>query len=432
VAESESAYTEKACSVCGPCLFVLIQSSDTSGGALGDVIVAALQELLRVLFEPIAELIETHGSGVVKAVVHTPNPNAVFAAPTNAPWVELYEYYWEAIIPLTLFLYGLSIGLVIFFESTSHLFGSYHRARLKRRAFAGLLGILMWWWLAALSLQLINQLTSYLVPDLSNVTLFQTLSFSAMGVLGLVFALSVDLVLFVLIALIYFIRQLVLYLFVLMMPLLIVLWIPGVGPLTLVSGFMRRLAGFYVPFLFMTVPVALLFRLGDILGQSFELSLGGFGLWLTALVIPLVAVLSPFVLVWQAGAIFFIADRAAHRISAQRGRDRMDRVREGGAATAHGGQNFARGVRDEPAVRQDGQYYLDPGASRAHAAGSRLRHTTNRLTHRFRDRGGPGGGSDGSRTGTVGERRNDEFEGLRSRGGRRSGKGDEQTREEER
>jgi hypothetical protein len=399
---------------------------------LGDVIVAALKEFLRALFWPVIALIETYATDVVRTIVSTPHPNAVFTAPTNAPWVELYEYYWEAIIPLTLFLYGLSIGLVIFFESTSHLFGSYYRARLKRRAFAGLLGILMWWWLAALSLQLIDQLTSYLVPDLSSVTLFETLSFSAMSVLGVVFALSVDLVLFVLIALIYFLRQLVLYLFVLMMPLLIVLWIPGVGPLTLVSGFMRRLAGFYVPFLFMTVPVALLFRLGDILGHSFSFSAEGFGLWLTALVIPLVAVLSPFVLVWQAGAIFFIADRAAHRISAQRGRDRMSRAREGGATTAHGGQNFARGVRNEPAVRQDGQYYLDPSTSRAHAAGSRLRHTTNRLTHRFRDRGGPGGGPGGPPTGSAGEGRNDEFEGLRSRGGRRSEKGDGQTRKEER
>jgi hypothetical protein len=170
----------------------------------------------------------------------------------------------------------------------------------------------------------------------------------------------------------------------------------------------------------MTVPVALLFRLGDILGQSFSFSAEGFGLWLTALVIPLVAVLSPFVLVWQAGAIFFIADRAAHRISAQRGRDRMARVREGGGTTAHGGQNFARGVRDEPAVRRDGQYYLDPSGSRAHAAGSRLRHTTSRLTDRFRDRGGPGGGSDGSRTETDGGTRNDAFDTLRPRGGRRS------------
>ena len=48
-------------------------------------------------------------------------------------------------------------------------------------------------------------------------------------------ALSADLVFFVLIGLIYLVRQLVLYLFVLMMPLLIVLWIPSVGPFTLVS-----------------------------------------------------------------------------------------------------------------------------------------------------------------------------------------------------
>jgi len=43
------------------------------------------------------------------------------------------------------------LGIVIFLESTSYLFGSYHRSKLKKRAFSGLLGILSWWWVAALA-----------------------------------------------------------------------------------------------------------------------------------------------------------------------------------------------------------------------------------------------------------------------------------------
>jgi hypothetical protein len=366
--------------------------------SLSDIIVAALQELLRVLFSPIQTLIEDHADDVVSIIVSTPHPNAVFAQPTNGAWPNIYDYYWDGLMPLALLLWALAIGLVIFFESTSYLFSSYHKAKLKRRAFAGLLGILAWWWVAALSLRFIEALTGYLVPDLSSISLFETLSFSAMGVLGLVVTLSVDLVLFLLIAILYFVRQVVLYLFVLLMPILIALWVPGVGPFSLVSGFVRKLAGFYVPFLFMTVPVALLFRLGDLLGTSADLSMEGLGLWLTALVIPIVAVISPFVLFWQAGALLLVTDRLARHGSRHRARDRVARARTAGREGTHGGRNFFRGARGQPAVRGDGQTLLGSGNSRAHAAGSRLNSAHGRLTDRFDPprRGGRGGGGSGS------------------------------------
>jgi len=291
---------------------------------------------------------------------------------------------------------------VIFLESTSHLFNGYHRSKLKKRAFSGLLGILSWWWIAALSLRFIDALAGFLVPSVSDITLFQTLSFSTMGVLGIIVALSTNFILFVLIGLIYLARQLALYLFVFLMPLLIVFWIPGVGPFALASKFIKKLAGFYVPFLFMTVPVALLFRLGDILGTSIGPSAGEFGAWLTALIIPLVAVASPFILFWQAGALFFIADRAARHVSAQKARGRLSRGREGLQSATQGGKNFVRGVRDEPAVKSGGQHVLDSGDSRAHATGQRLNTTGSRLRDAITDsgqdggRGGSGGGGSGS------------------------------------
>ncbi|AZH24795.1 hypothetical protein [Haloplanus aerogenes] len=362
--------------------------------ALGDVIVDSLQELLRVLFTPITNLIQTHANSLVSLIVGTPHPNAVFSRPTNGAWPNIYDYYWDGIVPLALFLWALAIGLVIFLESTSHLFSSYHRSKLKKRALSGLLGILAWWWIAALSLRFIEALTGYIVPDLSSITLFQTLSFAAMGVLGLVIALASDFLLFVLLIILYFTRHLVLYLFVLLMPLLIVFWIPGVGPFSLVSRFMRRLAGFYVPFLFMTVPVAILFRVGDLMGQSFSLSMGGFGAWLTALIMPIVAVLCPLVLFWQAGAIFFVTDRAARHASTPRAQDRTARARETGQASVLGSRNFLRGAGGKPAIRGNGQTVLNSGNSRAHVAGARLNASGSRLRDRFKRqnrRGGNGG-----------------------------------------
>jgi len=379
---------------------------------LGDIIIGAIKELLRILFSPIRSVIEDHGDALLDLVVGTPHPDSVFSAPTNGPWPNIYSYYWETIVPLSLSLFGLSIGLVIFFESTSHLFSTYHRTKLKKRAFAGLLGILSWWWIAALSLRFIDSLAAFLIPSVSDISLFQTLSFTGMGVLGLVLTLSTDFTLFVLIGLIYLVRQLALYLFVLLMPILIVFWIPGVGPFSLVAKFMRRLAGFYVPFLFMTIPVALLFRVGDLLGQSAGFSATGIGAWLTALVIPFAAVASPFVLFWQAGLILFVADRASRHVSAQRARSRLSRGRERVRQAGRGGRNFVRGVRDKPAIRGNGQTMLDSGDSRPHAVGQRVNRGGSRLQGTFSNQGG-GGGRGGSGGGSSGDSGNNDSAGGR-------------------
>jgi len=124
----------------------------------------AVEEFLRLLFAPVESFVETFGDELLQLIVGTPAPNAVFTAPTNDPWAAIYEYYWGT-VPLSLSLYGLMLGIVIFLESTSYLFGSYHRSKLKKRAFSGLLGILSWWWVAALSLRFVDALTGFIVPD---------------------------------------------------------------------------------------------------------------------------------------------------------------------------------------------------------------------------------------------------------------------------
>jgi hypothetical protein len=250
------------------------------------------------------------------------------------------------------------------------------------------MGILSWWWIAAVSLRLADQVARFITPDLNSISLFQTLSFAGIGLLGVIVSLSVDLVLFGLIALIYFTRQLVLYGFVLGMPLLIVAWIPGIGPFRFVATLTQRLAGFYVPLLVMTIPVALLFRLGAILGEAATLSLGGIGLWLTALVIPFVAVLSPFLLIWQAGATFFIGEQMIRHTSPTRLPTRDRNGTQYTETAVHASRNAVRGLRDKPAVRRDGQTLLrttsGTATDRGHRVGSHLRTTTTSLRDVFR------------------------------------------------
>jgi hypothetical protein len=354
---------------------------------MADALVDALTGLLELLFTPIRSFIESQANGLLGLLVGTPHPSVVFADPITSPWESLHQYYWETMLPLTFMLFGLAVGLVILLESTSHLFSGYHRARLKRRAFVGLMGILSWWWIAAFSLRLTDQIARFITPDLSSISLFETLSFAGIGLLGVIVTLSVDLALFGLIALIYFTRHLVLYGFVLGMPLLIVAWIPGIGPFGFISALTRRLAGFYVPMLVMTIPVALLFRLGAVLGEAATLSLGGIGLWLTALVIPFVAVLSPFLLIWQAGATFFIGEQMTRHASPTRFPTREGSGTQYAETAVHTGRNAVRGLRNQPAVRRDGQTLLrttsGTATDRGHRVGSGLRSTTTTLRDVF-------------------------------------------------
>ncbi|WP_435067627.1 hypothetical protein [Haloplanus sp. C73] len=328
-----------------------------TGGMIADAVVDALRSLLRTLFTPIEGLIEAHGNSLLRLIVGTPHPETVLDAPRTLPWVTLHEFYWSTIIPLSLLLFGLAVGLVILLETTSHLFSSYHRTNLKRRAFSGLLGILSWWWLAALSLQVTDQLVTLLVPDLASISLFETVSFAGIGLLGIVVSLSLDALIFGLLALVYLGRQLLLYSFVLGMPLLIAAWIPGVGPFALIARFATRLAGFYVPFLLMPVPVALLLRLGALLGDAATLSMGGLGAWLTALVIPFVAIASPFVLIWQASGLLFVGERLGRRLSGSRLRSRTTRGRDLGTTLATQGRESLHTLRDrshQPSTTSEG------------------------------------------------------------------------------
>ncbi|WP_440992299.1 hypothetical protein [Haloarchaeobius baliensis] len=382
---------------------------------LKEVIVEALKDGLRAFFSPLEGLVEDHGNEVLQFVVGTDAPNAIFSRPTNGVWPSLYDYYWESVVPLTLGIWALSIGTVILLESTSNLFSGYQGARMKRRAFAGLLAVLSWWWIAAFSLQFVDNLGVYILPDLSDVNLIQAISYSALSALAYAISVSVNNTLLVSIAAVYLARRIALYMFVLVMPILIVMWIPSVGPFALVARFMKRLAGFYVPFLFMSLPAVVLFRLSAILGGEFGLSVEGLLSWVLGLVTPFLALVAPFVLFWQAGAIFMASERIGRQVSTGRLSQQMSSTKQAGQTAAHGGRNFSRGLRGDSAIRRDGQTVLGSGSSRAHAAGQRVRGTRDSLGAVFSTstRGQRAGGPSTDSAGSHGPPRNETFDALR-------------------
>lgn len=234
----------------------LAQNQSDSNNTIIDIIITSLRQFITELIKPLRNPVEDFGNLLLETIVSTPYPDSVIGRPTNLAWPELYDFYWNTIIPLSLLIMSMSFGLVILLESTSYLFSSYHESKLKRRFFSGLIGILSWWWLASLSLQFTNGLTRLITPKLSDLTLFEAVSLGGVGILITALTLISEIALFILVGLIYLSRHLMIYLFVLLMPVLISLWVPGVGPFKPMSRFMEKLAGFYVPFLFMTIPVA--------------------------------------------------------------------------------------------------------------------------------------------------------------------------------
>ncbi|WP_227134361.1 hypothetical protein [Halorubellus salinus] len=339
---------------------------------LKEVIIEALTKLLKELFDPLKTQIQDNAPAILDFIIGTKAPNSVFGRPTNGVWPTLYDYYWESIVPLALALWGLSIGLVILLESTSNLFSGYQTSRLKRRALSGLLGILSWWWIAALSLQFVDALSGFLVPDLTNISLFQTVSVGLASALAFALSVAVSNVVLIALAVVYLARELAIYAFALAMPILIAMWIPGLGPFAAVAGLAKRVARFYVPFLLMTVPTALLFRLGELLGANFGFSGTGLLAWLTALVIPVLAILAPVVLFWQAGSLYQTTTRMGRQVSTARARRRFETASAVGSATVQGGRRVSSAVRNTSGPGTTEQSNSAASTSHFRAVGSRM------------------------------------------------------------
>ncbi len=87
---------------------------------------------------------------LIDLIVTTPRPDAVFSQPPTVAGRRFHILLGvDGLSNWKLVWWALSLGVIILLESTSHLFSGYHRTKLKKRAFAGLLGILSWWWMAA-------------------------------------------------------------------------------------------------------------------------------------------------------------------------------------------------------------------------------------------------------------------------------------------
>lgn len=212
----------------------------------------------------------------VGVTIRTPHPSPeggfVFGQPTTEPWTSLYSYYIDFILPITLLLLGAAIALVLFSGTLGSLLSGYERSLTQRRLFLGFLFILAWWGVGTLTLQFSDGLATSIAPNVDSVAGSFTAALdpaSASGGPVMRGALTVFEAAVVLgMAFLYLLRWVGIYALMLGMPIAVALWVVNVGPFAYLSRIVEGLATKFIPLAFVSVPVAIIFRVGDLLFSS--------------------------------------------------------------------------------------------------------------------------------------------------------------------
>ncbi|GAA0307183.1 hypothetical protein [Halarchaeum salinum] len=225
----------------------------------------------------------------------TPTPQTdgafVFGQPTNAPWESIHH----ALIGGEIMI--VSLLLLVVCVQGRHLIrifnigSTYESRRTRKTAWVGAFLIIMWYWVAVLTLYLVNGFTVALLPSLSSLGAamlnFLERTLTNPG-LSLVFGLLGGLSMWALEAL-YYIREVLLYVYIYGMPIAFALAYGNIPVLSDVAmGFSKR----FVPLAILPLPAAVVFKGYDLLYSQHALSPGSpFLKYLVAVSLPVVALL---------------------------------------------------------------------------------------------------------------------------------------------
>ena len=232
----------------------------------------------------------------VVVTVRTPFPEPrdgfFFGQPTNEPWLSIYGYYTDAVLPVTVLILGLAIAMILFTGIFGTFLTGYERSRAKRRLFVAFLFVLAWWGIGAFVLRFVDALATLIAPEPAAVAeTFRT----AMTVDGhgavMTAALSlIEAVVVVLLVATFFVRWIGIYALMLATPIGVAFWIVDVGPFAYLSVLIEELVSKFIPLAFITIPAAVVFRVGELLFASFDPAAefgSGVGPFLLALGFPL-------------------------------------------------------------------------------------------------------------------------------------------------
>jgi len=223
----------------------------------------------------------------------TPTPQTdgtfVFGEPSNAPWPAIQDgLVGGEIMLIALLLLVMSVQgrhLIRIFNVGS----AYEARKTKKTAWVGAFLIIIWYWIGALTLYLVDGFTIALLPDLSSVSaaMLQLLgaTISNPG-LGLLFALSGGISMWTLEALFY-IRKILLFVYQYGMPIAFAL---AYGNIPVISDIAMGFAKRFVPLAILPIPAAIVLKGYDLIYTGGSLTPGtAFLKYLVAASLPLIA-----------------------------------------------------------------------------------------------------------------------------------------------
>jgi hypothetical protein len=233
---------------------------------------------------------------VVTVTVRTPHPTPsdgfLFGEPTNEPWVSLYGYYTEAVLPVTVLVIALAVAMILFTGIFGTFLTGYERSRAKRRLVVAFLFVLAWWGIGAFVLRFVDALAVAIAPEPSTVasTFRDTMTLNGHGTTTTAALTLLESLVMLLLVVWFFVRWLGIYALMLATPIGVAFWVVDVGPFAYLSNLIESLLTKFVPLAFVTVPAAIVFRVGELLFGNFDPAAefgAGAGPFLFALGFPL-------------------------------------------------------------------------------------------------------------------------------------------------
>ena len=290
----------------------------SGGGFIDSAMCKASNALFGWVIGGVVSFVQGIISGIVNLIVGTPVPKhngqpAFFQQPTNQPWKGVYDSWLTFAMPLGIIMWilmmlGIMFSQVYISSSSKEL----KRRELKNRSWKVLLGVLGSWAIGAAILHISNGVTLAVAPDgqdiASNLAVFAG-NIGAAGAAGLLIWFFEG-ILFLFILLLVLAKKAMVFVMMWSLPILLPLAAFNVGPIKLLSKPARGIIDMFIPFIFLTLPMALVLRVGYVVVNSLNQgAVAQVGMWAsganTALVLGfwILAAVSPLFVFSQTGRI---------------------------------------------------------------------------------------------------------------------------------
>jgi len=258
-----------------------------------DIILEGFKAVIGWLISQFMNGLTTGYNSLSEEMFGTPTPQTdgpfIFGEPTNTPWSTIQDtLVGGEMLLISLLLLVMSVQA----RHTIRIFNigsAYEAKKTRKTAWFGAFLVVIWYWVATLSLYLIDGFSIALLPgmaSLRNALLgFLTATLHNPG-LSLLFALIGGISMWALEALFY-IREILLYVYLYGMPIAIAL---AYGNVPVVSNIASSFSKRFVPLAILPLPAAIVFKGYDLLYGSGTLTPGtAFLKYLVATSLPLIA-----------------------------------------------------------------------------------------------------------------------------------------------